>query len=69
MAFCVRTFLSRIWFLLKLQLAQTDGRTDSHPDYNSSLHSDHLYIHNPISNSICLRWCKQSLGEQNNYTL
>ena len=34
---------------------QTDGRTDSHPDFNSSLHSNHLYIYNPISNSISFR--------------
>ena len=27
--------------LLKLQLARSDGRTDSHPDFNSSLHPDH----------------------------
>ena len=34
---------------------RTDGRTDSHPDFNSSLHPDHLYIYNPISNSISFR--------------
>ena len=36
-------------------VGQTDGRTDRHPDFNSSLHSDHLYIYNPISNSISFR--------------
>ena len=49
---------------------QTDGRTDSHPDFNSSLHSDHLYIYiyNPISNLISFRWYKQPLCEENYYT-
>ena len=27
------------------QHGRTDGRTDSHPDFNSSLHPDHLYIY------------------------
>ena len=35
--------------------ACTDGRTDSHPDFNSSFHPDHLYIYNPISKSISFR--------------
>ena len=35
--------------------ACTDGRTDSDPDFNWSLHPDPLYIHNPISNSISFR--------------
>ena len=49
--------------------ACTDGRTDSHPDFNSFLHPDHLYIHNPISNSISFRWYKKPLGQQNYYIL
>ena len=52
---CVPSFLKISQFFLKLQLTQTDGRTDSHPDFNSSLHPDHLYIHNPISKSISFR--------------
>ncbi len=42
-----------------------DGRTDSYPDFNLSLHPNHLYIYNSIS----FRWYKQTLGEQNYYTL
>ena len=52
---CVPSFIKISKFLLKLQLAQTDGRTDSHPDFNSSLHPDVLYIHNHISNLISFR--------------
>ena len=32
--------------------ACTDGRTDTHPDFNSSRHPNHLYMRNPTSNSI-----------------
>ena len=32
--------------LLKLSLARTDGRTDSHPDFNSSRHPGHLHPYN-----------------------
>ena len=35
--------------------ACTDGQTDSHPDFNSFRHPDHLYIYNFISNSISFR--------------
>ena len=36
--------------------ACTDGRTDRQsPNFNSSLHPDHLYIHYSISNSISFR--------------
>ena len=42
---CLPNFIKIFKFLLKLQHAQTDGRTDSHPDINSSLHHDHLYIY------------------------
>ena len=48
-------------------LAQTDGLLDSHPDFNSALHPDHLYIicrHKPLSNSISIRGYKQPLGDQ-----
>lgn len=31
---------------------RTDGQTVSYPDFNLSLHSDHLHIYYPISGSI-----------------
>ena len=52
---CLPSFIKISQFLLKLELSRTDGRTDSHPDFNSSLHPNHLYIYNPISNSISFR--------------
>ena len=54
----VHTFLPRNtctkFHLLNLSLPRTNGQTDSH----SSLHSDHLYIYNPISPTTVLEFWK-----------
>lgn len=59
-----RSFIKISQFLHKLSLAQTDARTDRHPDYDSPRHRDHLYV---LYNNLYL--FRFVIGEQNNFDL